>query len=92
MVSGVVNVTTAVTSGGSGTLAIGLAGTVASTTQLLAATAPASLGAAVVLPTVTTFLAGKKHTGAGGITFTIATAALTAGIVEVWVLNFVAAA
>ncbi len=92
LVGGNVNVTTGVTSGGSATVAIGCAGTGGGTATLLAATAKASLGAAVVLTTVSTFAAPKKLTGAGGITFTVGTAALTAGVIEVWVLYFVAAA
>jgi hypothetical protein len=92
LVGGVVNVTTAVTSSGSATVAIGCAGTGGSTTTLLAATAKTSLTLNAVLATVTTFAAPKKLTGAGGITFTIGTAALTAGVIEVWVLYFVAAA
>jgi hypothetical protein len=91
LVAGEVNVTTAVTSSGLATVAIGCAGSGGSTTTLLAATAKASLTLNAVLPTVTTFAAPKKLTGAGGITFTIGTAALTAGVIEVWVLYFTAA-
>lgn len=92
LVGGTVNVTTACTSSGSGTLAVGCAGTGGSTTTLLAATAVASLTTNALFTTVTTFAAPKKLTGAGSITFTIGTAALTAGIVEVWVQYFTAAA
>jgi len=92
LVGGAVNVTTAITSGGSATVAIGCSGTGGSTTTLLGATAKASLGLNVVLLTVTTFAVPKKITGAGGITFTIGTAALTAGVIEVWVLYFLASA
>lgn len=92
LVGGTVNVTTAVTSGGSATVGVGCAGTGGSTTTLLAATAKASLGTNVVLTTVSTFAAPKKLTGAGGITFTIGTAALTAGVIEVFVTYWLAAA
>ena len=92
LVGGAVNVTTAITSGGLATVAIGYAGTGGSTTTLLGATAKASLGLNVVLTTATTFAAPKKITGSGSITFTIGTANLTAGVIEVWVLYFLASA
>jgi len=92
LVGGAVNVTTAVTSAGLATVAIGCSGTGGSTTTLLAATAKASLGLNVVLLTVTSFAVPKKITGAGQITFTIGTAALTAGVIELWVLYFLASA
>ena len=91
VVSGVVNVTTAVTSSGTTGVSIGLAGTGGGVATLLASTVKGSLGAGVVLPTVTTFAAAKKVTGSGGITFTVITTALTAGVIEVWVLYLVAA-
>jgi len=87
-----INVTTAVTSSGSATVAVGLAGTGGSTTSLLAATGKSSLSSNACLNGAATFAAPKKVTGAGGITFTIATAALTAGIIEVFVFYWVAAA
>lgn len=91
LTGGTVNVTTAVTSSGSATVAIGCAGTGGATTTLLAATAKATLVSNFVTTTVSTFAAPKKLTGAGGITFTIGTAALTAGVIEVFVFYFVAA-
>lgn len=88
---GAVNVTTACTSGGSGTLAIGTAGTGGSTTCILAATGVASLTSNAVFSAVCT-TTPKKMTSSGGITFTIGTAALTAGVVEAFVFYFTAAA
>jgi len=92
LVGGAVNVTTAVTSAGSATVAIGCSGAGGSTTTLLGATAKTALGLNIVLPTITTSAVPKKITGAGQITFTIGTAALTAGVIEVWVLYFLASA
>ena len=85
MIGGVVNSTTAVTSGGSATVAIGTSAG-SSTTAILGATAKASLGADVLVNAVPVFATPVKLTAAGSITFTIGTAALTAGVIEVFVL------
>ena len=85
-----IEATTAGTSGGSATVAVGLSGTGGSTTALLGATAVASvtgrLQSAVVPQTASGW---KKLTTAGAVTVTIATAALTAGVIEVYVMYYV---
>lgn len=91
LVSETINSTTAVTSGGSATVAVGLSNTGGSTTSILAATAKASFSSNAVLNGAATFAAPLKVTGAGNITLTVATAALTAGVIEVWVQYYVAA-
>lgn len=85
------NSTTAVTSGGLATVAVGTSAG-SSTTSLLAATAKASLSLDAVLNGVPTFAAPVKLTAAGTITYTIATADLTAGVIESFVYYVVAAA
>jgi len=91
MIAGTVNVTGAVTSLGSATLAVGTsAGSSAS--SLLAATAKASLGTGVLLPIVPTIAVPVKMSAAGSITVTVGTADLTGGIVEVFVLYYTAIA
>jgi predicted RecA/RadA family phage recombinase len=87
---GVVNSTSAVTSGDTSTVAIGTASGSAAD-SILTATAKASLGAdAVLKPTcaATPF----KMTAASKIKMTIASGPLTAGVIEVWVLYTTAAA
>jgi len=91
IVGGTINSTTAATSGGSATIAVGTSAG-SSTTSLLAATAVASFSADAKLNSAATFAAPVKMTAAGSITLTVATATLTAGIIEVTVLYFVAAA
>jgi hypothetical protein len=81
---GTVRVKTACTSGGSATVAIGFNGTGGSNTTLLGATAVATLAANYVATTVPKTSAPVHVTGSGQITFTIATADLTAGVIEVW--------
>lgn len=88
MVGGTVNVTVAVTSGGSATVSIGTsAGSSAS--AILAATAKASLTLDALINAVPVFATPVKMTAAGTITFTIGTANLTAGVIEVFVLYVV---
>lgn len=88
LVAGTVNVTTAVTSAGSATVAIGTsAGSSAS--ALLAATAKASLTLDALINAVPVFATPVKMTAAGTITFTVATAVLTAGIIEVFIFYVV---
>jgi hypothetical protein len=81
LLGGVINSTTAVTSGGSATVAVGLSAG-GSTTTILTATAKASLSldAVIISPVAATPV---KTTAAGAITITVATAALTAGVIEV---------
>lgn len=90
---GLLNPTTALTSGGSATIAVGTSAG-SSTTSLKTATAVATYSADAVLATVPVFTAGSafKMTAAGSITITVATAALTAGILEIIVFYVVAAA
>jgi hypothetical protein len=82
-----INSTTAVTSGGSATLAVGTtAGS--SATALLGATAKASLSVDAVLngvPVPQTASTWVKMSAAGAINVTVATATITAGVVEVFV-------
>ncbi len=61
-----------------------------SAASLLAATAVASYSANALLNGVPTFAVPVKMSAAGSVTLTVATAALTAGIVDVNVLYFVA--
>lgn len=90
MVGGTINSPTAVTSDGSATLAIGTAAGSAAD-AIKDATAKASYSADALLDVVPTFDVPVKMTAAGRITFTIGTADLTAGVVEVWVFYVVAA-
>lgn len=91
LVSATINSTTAVTSAGSATVAVGVSNTGGSTNSLLAATAKSSFSSNAVLNGATTFTPPLKVTSVGNITLTVATAALTAGVVEVWVQYYVAA-
>jgi len=91
IVGGVINSTTAVTSGGSATVAVGTSAG-SSTTSILGATAKASLSLNALINSAATFAAPVKMSAAGSITFTIGTAALTAGVIEVFVFYVVAAA
>ena len=80
-----VNSTTALTSGGSATIAIGTnAGS--STTALKGATAVASYSTDALLAGTPVFTAGTavKLTAAGAITITVATATLTAGVMDIF--------
>ena len=91
IVGGTINATTAATSGGAATISVGtLAGSGAA--ALLAATAVASFSADAVLNAVPTFAAPVKLTAAGSITITIAAFALTAGVIEITLYYYVAAA
>lgn len=78
---GMVHVVTAVTSGGSATVALKLVGTA----DVLAATAKASLTAGALLDTVPVGTAATaiKTTANTGLTVTVAVAALTAGKIRV---------
>lgn len=85
ILGGTVYVAAAVTSGGSATVGVGTSAG-SSTTALLAATAKASLTLAAVINLVPVFATPVRLTAAGSITFTIATADLTAGIIDVFAL------
>lgn len=89
---GLMNPTTALTSGGSATIAVGTtAGS--STTSLKAATAVATytVDAIMALVPVMTAATAFKMTAAGQIQLTVATANLTAGILEIFVFYMLAA-
>jgi hypothetical protein len=82
-----INVITAVTSGGSATVSVGLSAGAGGAAALLAATAKASLGTGLTVG-VPTPAVPVKMSAAGKITFTPAVAVLTAGKIEVVVLYF----
>lgn len=90
MVGATINPTTAATSGGSATIAVGTSAG-SSTTSILAATAVASFTTDALINGVPVFATPRKMTAAGNVTVTIATATLTAGIIEVFVYYTVAA-
>jgi predicted RecA/RadA family phage recombinase len=84
IVGATVNSPTAVTSGGSATVAIGTtAGSSAS--SILTATAKASLSVDALINGTVTLASPVKMSAAGSVNFTVAVAALTAGVIEVWV-------
>ena len=91
IVGATVNSTTAATSGGLATIAVGTSAG-SSTTSILGATAVASFSADALINGAVTHAAPVKLTAAGSITLTVATAALTAGIIEVTLIYYVAAA
>ena len=88
-----INSTTAVTSAGAATVAVGINGGGGTTTTLVGATAKASYSANAfvqgtpVPQTASTWV--KLATTSGTVTATVATAALTAGVIEVYVFYFV---
>ena len=93
IIGATINSPTAVTSGGAATIAVGTtAGSAAN--SILTATGKASFS----LDAIQTFLAGTgpfgatavKMTAAGQINITVATAALTAGVIEIFVFFIVA--
>jgi hypothetical protein len=89
IVAGTINSTTALLSAGSATLSVGTSAG-SSTTSILAATAKASLSANALINAVPVFATPVKLTAAGNITVSIATAAATAGVVEITLLYYVA--
>lgn len=90
LVGATINSTTAVTSAGSATVAVGTtAGS--SATSILGATAKASFTTDALLNGVPVFATPVKMTAAGNINITVGTAALTAGIIEIFVYYTVAA-
>ena len=90
IVGGTINSTTAA-AGATATIAVGTSAG-SSTTSLLAATAVGSFTTDAVLNSAATFAAPVKMTASGSVTVTIATADLTAGVIEITVLYYVAAA
>lgn len=91
IVAATINSTTAVTSAGAATVAVGTSAG-SSTTSILGATAKASLSADAVLNGVPVFATPVKLTAAGNVTFTVGTAALTAGVIEATIYYTVALA
>lgn len=91
LIGATINSTTAVTSDGSATVAVGTSAG-SSTTSIKGATGKASYSADAMLNGVPVLATPVKLTAAGTITFTIGAADLTAGVVEVWVYYVVAAA
>ena len=91
IVAATINATTALTSGGSATISVGTSAG-SGTASIIGLTAVASYSADAVLNSVATFASPVKLSAAGSITISVAVAALTAGILEVTLLYFVAAA
>ena len=91
IIAATVNSTTAVLSAGASTVSVGTSAG-SSAASLLAATAKASLSLDAVLNGVPVFATPVKLTAAGNVTFTVGTAALTAGVIEVTIYYTVALA
>lgn len=91
IVGATVNSTTAVLSAGAATVSIGTSAG-SSATSILAATGKASLSVNAILNGVPVLATPVKLTAAGSITFTVGTAALTAGVIEAVVYYYIAAA
>lgn len=92
LLSVILNPTTALTSGGSATIAVGTsAGSSANSLKTATAVASYSLDALLAGVPVFTAASAVKMTAAGSFTITVATAALTAGVLEISAVYFVAA-
>ncbi len=90
---GLANSTTAATSGGAATIAIGTtAGSSASSLKAAEAVATFGADALVALIPVMSAASAVKMSAAGQIELTVATADLTAGVIEITVVYIVAAA
>jgi hypothetical protein len=85
IIGGIIDITTAFTSGGSATISCGTSAG-SSATSLKAATAVASWTGLLAIVPVFTAATMVKMTAAGSITLTVATADLTAGIAEIKVI------
>lgn len=86
LTGGYANPTTALTSGGSATIGIGVtAGLSSPTVALKAAAAVATYSVDALLPLIPTFAVPLKMTASGTITITVATATLTAGVMDIFV-------
>jgi hypothetical protein len=88
---GTIIVNTAVTSGGAATMAVG-ATNPATTGAFKAAAVVTGYTANTMFNCVTTFAAPRRQTAAGAITVTIAVAAVTAGVFEIFVYYWLPAA
>lgn len=84
VIGGVINSTTAVTSGGSATISVGTSAG-SSATQLLGATAKSSFSSDAVIVTLAS-TAPFKMSAAGQINITVGTSNLTAGVIEIFAL------
>lgn len=92
IVSGFANPTTALTSGGSATIAIGTsAGSSASALKAATAVATYSADALIALVPVFTAATAVKLTAAGKLTITVAVADLIGGVMEITVFYYLAA-
>jgi hypothetical protein len=91
IVGATVNSATAVTSAGAATVSIGTSAG-SSATSILGATAKASFSTNALLNGIPVFATPIKLTTAGYVNFTVATAALTAGLIEVVVYYYTASA
>lgn len=89
IIGGIINSTSAATSGGAATISVGTSAG-SSAASILGATGVASFAANAMINSVATFAAPVKMSAAGNITLTIATAALTAGSIEITVLYILA--
>lgn len=89
IVGATINSPTAVTSAGAATVSVGTSAG-SSATSILAATSKASFTIDALLNGVPVFATPVKLTAAGNLTFTIATATLTAGVIEAFVYYTVA--
>lgn len=87
MIGATINSPVAVTSGGSATVSVGVG---ASAAALLAATGKASFTTDALINGVPVIGTPVKITTAGQINLTVAVAALTAGVIEVFVFGYVA--
>lgn len=84
IIGGTINSTTAVTSGGAATVAVGTtAGSAAN--SILTATAKATLSSNALVNSTATLAAPVKMSAIGNINITVATADLTAGVIEIFV-------
>jgi hypothetical protein len=89
LVAATINPTTAVTSAGSATAEVGTAAG-SSATSILGSTAKASLTIDALINGACTFAAPVKMSAAGQIQITVGTAALTAGVIEIFVFYVLA--
>lgn len=86
LLGGTVNPTTALLSGGSATISVGVSAGLASPgAALKALTAVASYSIDVMLPLIPTFAVPLKMSASGYLTITVAVATLTAGIMDIFV-------
>ena len=88
LVGGTINSTTAVTSAGAATVSIGTT-TGSGAASILGVTAKATLSVDALINAAVTFAAPVKMSSNGSINITVAAAALTAGIIEIFVVYYV---